>query len=138
MFGVQDKFIAIGLAVALTVSVGGNIKQAFTARDLRTTVKTLDKQLNDPETGALARLATCRSNNIILSGGIDRQNASIAANAARGAAAIADATRSVADAQIRTAEAQRQAADILTARPTGETVCERLLDTDRRIMESLK
>lgn len=138
MFGIQDKFIAIGLAAALTISVGGNVKQAFTARDLRTTVRTLDRQLNDPKTGYIARLTTCTANNQILSGGIDRQNASIAANAARGAIAIADATRSVAAAQVKTAEAQREATAILNVRPSGETACERLLDLDSRFLESIK
>lgn len=138
MFGVQDKFIAIGLAAALTVSIGGNVKQAFTARDLRTTVRTLDKQLNDPKTGYVARLTACRATNLTLSSGIDRQNASIAANAARGAAAVADATRSVAAAQVKTAEAQRAASEILNVRPSGETACERVLDIDGRLLESLK
>ncbi|MDR7062002.1 MULTISPECIES: hypothetical protein [unclassified Sphingopyxis] len=134
----QDKLIAGGLAVALTVSVGGNIKQGFTARDLRTTVRTFDKQLNDPKTGYVARLTTCKANNQILSVGIDRQNASIATNAARGAAAVADATRSVADAQVKTAEAQRKATAILNTQPSGDTACAKVLDVDARLLESLK
>lgn len=137
MFGIEEKFIAVGLAAALVISVGGNVKQAFTARDLRTTVRTLDKQLNDPKTGYVARLTSCRASNLALSGGIDRQNASIANNAARGAAAIADATRSVADAQVKTAEAQRAATAILNARPSGDTACDRVFDIDGRLMETL-
>lgn len=138
MFGVEDKFIAIGLAAALTASAGYNVKQALITRDLRTTVRTIDKQLNDPKTGYVARLTTCEANNRLLSGGLDRQNATVAANAARGAAALADATRSVAAAQVKTADVQRQANSILNTPLSGDTTCTKVLDVDARLLESLK
>lgn len=138
MFGIQDKIIAIGLAALLTISAAVNLKQWFHARDLRTANRVLDKQINDPKTGYAVRLATCRGNVQTLGGGIDRQNASIAANAARGAAAVADATKFVADAQVKTAQAIKEANDILSAPMAGATVCEQMTDLDRRIMESLK
>ena len=138
MFGLGDKALAVGLGVALALSVGTNVKQHFTITGLKSSNTTLERQINDPDTGYVARLATCKANTQALSGGIDRQNASIAANTARGAAAVADATRSVAAAQIKTAEAQRKASEIVGNQPSKGTVCDRLLILDKRLMGEIE
>lgn len=134
----KQQLIVGGLGIALVSSIGFNVSQTLDKRDLKTQVSTLDKQINDPETGFAIRLANCRQNVSNLRTGINEQNASIAANAARGATAVAEAAQAVAEAQNKTAKAQRQAADILSRPPSGSTVCEQVEDIDRRIMGSLK
>lgn len=135
---IGDKLLAGGLGLALVVSVGFNVSSALKLRDRNTTISTLDKQINDPKTGYVARLATCRSNNQLLQGGISDQNASLALGAAKSATALAKASQQVAKAQIETGKAQAKAADILSTAPQGANDCERFEDIDRRVMESLK
>jgi hypothetical protein len=136
--GLYDKLIAGGLAVALAVSIGVNIKQAFDKRDLRTQVSTLDKQINDPKTGYVARLGTCRANVATLEKALSDQNESIAISAAKGAQAIARATEAVADAQEITRDAQRRVDRALTKPIEGADELERARNVDAQILGSLK
>lgn len=133
-----DKMIAGGLAVALVGSLALNIEQAFDKRDLSTQVAALDKQINDPETGYVTRLGTCRSNVNNLEGGIARQNESIARAAAAQSAALAEATARVAQAQHQADKAIREAETILNTRLKGATVCERLGELDQLLLESVQ
>ena len=134
MFGsVQDKLIAGGLGVALTLSAAQNIRQAFEVRDLNTTVTTLDGQINDPDTGYVARLSTCKGNQQALELAIETQNRISAEHSARSATALAHATSAVADAQTAATRAQQDAAAILTNIPTEGDVCARILSLDNNV-----
>lgn len=133
-----DKLIAGGLAVALVGSLALNVKQAFEKRDLRIEVAALDKQINDPKTGYVTRLGTCRASVSNLEGGIARQNESIARAAAAQSAALADATAKVAQAQRQADRAIREAETILNTRLKGATVCERLGELDQLLLESVQ
>lgn len=133
-----DKLIAGGLAAALAISIGANVKQAFEKRDLRTQVATLDKQINDPETGLVASLGTCRANVGTLTAALNEQNESIAISAAKGAQAIAKATEAVAEAKNITRDAQKRV-DAALGRPIeGADELERARNVDRQILGSLK
>lgn len=136
--GLYDKLIAGGLAVALAVSIGGNIKQAFDKRDLRTQVNTLDKQINDPKTGYVARLGTCRSSVASLEKALSDQNQAIAISAAKGAQAVARATKAVSEAREITKEAQRRVDRALSRPIEGADELERARNVDAEILRSLK
>ncbi len=135
---ITDKVLVFGLAGALAVSVGVNVTQAFKLHNRSVEINTLDKQINDPETGFVTRLATCRGNVATLESGINQQNAASAIVAAEGAAAIAEATVSVAAAQRETARAQREANEVLNIKPEGDNACERLEDLDGQLVGSIK
>lgn len=134
----QDKLLAGGLAVALGISVVSIFDLKGDLRDERVRVASLDKQINHPVTGYAARLAICKGNQQVLEGGIDRQNASIATTAARGTAAKGRAEASVARAQVGSEKAATQATEIINREPRGATTCERVLDVDAELMESIR
>lgn len=133
-----DKLIAGGLGVALAISIGVNVKQAFEKRDLRIEVASLDKQINDPKTGLIARLGTCRASVNTLQGALREQNESIALSAAKGAQAIAKATEAVAEAKTISRDAQKRVNEALSKPIEGATELERARNVDRQILGSLK
>jgi hypothetical protein len=124
--------------VALVISVGVNVKQSFDKRGLRTEIATLDKQINDPKIGLVARLGTCRASVTTLETALSQQNESIAISAAKGARAIAKATEAVAEAKTITRDAQRRVDAALADTIKGSTELERARDVDRKVMESLR
>lgn len=136
--GFYDKLIAGGLGVALAVSIGFNVKQAFDKRDQRIEIAALDKQINDPKTGFVARLGTCRANVSTLEKAITDQNESIAVAAAKGARAIAKATEAVAEAKTITRDAQKRVDEALSKPIEGASELERAKNVDRIILGSLK
>lgn len=81
------------------------------------------------KTAAQAAL-TCR-------GYLDAQNASISAQAARGAQALADTRRDLDAARPRVAAAQRASAALAVFAPQGPDVCARYEDADRAVLEAL-
>lgn len=135
--GLYDKLIAGGLAAALVVSIGINVKQAFEKRDLRIEVASLDKQINDPKTGLIARLGTCRANVGTLEDALRDQNESIAISAAKGAQAVAKATEAVAEAKTITRDAQKRVDEALSKPIEGASELERARNVDRQILGSL-
>ncbi len=136
--GLYDKLIAGGLGIALAISIGVNVKQAFDKRDLRIEVTSLDKQINDPATGLIARLGTCRANVGTLETALKDQNESIAISAAKGAQAITKATVAVAEAKSISRDAQKRVNEALSKTIEGATELERARNVDRMVLENLR
>ncbi|WOE76332.1 hypothetical protein [Alterisphingorhabdus coralli] len=137
MFDFSDKFATIGLAAALAVAVIGNVGQWLHTQRLNSQIATLDRQINDPNTGFVAKLTTCKANTQELQSAIDTQNASTAINAAKEAATLAEATATVAEANTASDKAQERAEGIMA--PIGEgDVCSQILTLDERLMESVQ
>lgn len=135
---ITDKALVFGLGGALVLSVGLHVTQAVKLHNRSVTIATMDKQINDPETGYVTRLGTCRGNVETLSSAIADQNAASARIAARSAESLAEATLSVAEAQRETAQAQQDANAILEIQPQGENACERLEDLDAQLVGTIK
>jgi len=86
---------------------------------------------------AQAETAQCQANRQTLEAAIASQNAAVARLGQESARHIAEAENAVRAAQSGRVAAERRAADLM--RPaTGSTVCERLQDVDRRVLEELR
>lgn len=91
----------------------------------------------DRVNAAQAETARCQANRRTLEGAIATQNAAVARLGQESARHIAEAENAVRAAQSGRVAAERRAADLM--RPaTGSTVCERLQDVDRRVLEGLR
>lgn len=87
----------------------------------------------------LEKLNTNRAKRIgVLEGDLARQNKAIKEHAAEGERRLAEAAAALAQAQAQTAIAQRRATQLLAYTPKGATTCERLLDLDAQLLETLK
>ena len=83
-------------------------------------------------------LAQARTNVATLRSGVDRQNAEIRRLSEESKTRTAAAETKVAAAKAETASAKQRAANALAYQPKGETPAERMLDVDRRFLETLK
>lgn len=83
-------------------------------------------------------LDTCRRNTRDLSGAIEQQNAEIKRISDEGVTRLSAATVAVNEARAATAAVQSRLNRLLNAPATGGTVCERLDEVDRAVLESLK
>lgn len=138
ILGLSDKMFGFGMAGALALSVAGNVWLKIDNWGLEREVSTLDKQINDPETGYVTRLGTCRSNNKTLQDAIDDQNSASAVIAAEGAAAKAEAALAIAEAQSDLEAALQAAEQALNTPIPGANVCEQAEAVDQALLESLK
>jgi|GEM_PF-1853667 len=132
------KATAIGaaaLALALGVTAG-----VQTAR-LNSAEARADK-LHDaiwaPLIGYEARLGMCQGNEIRLEATLGRQNHAVDALKRESDARIAAAESAVAAAQRQAAEARVRADRLASATITGATLCERVQDVDRLVLEILR
>ena len=91
----------------------------------------------DRVNAAQAATARCQNNRRTLETARSAQNAAVARLGQESARHLAEAQNAVRTAQSGRVAAERRAAALM--RPaTGSTVCERLQDVDRRVLESLR
>ena len=98
----------------------------------------LDARISDPVTGYVVRLAQAQTNAITVTTALERQVADLKAAAAAADARLRETEANLATAQRESREARRQAAQILNPAPRGDTLEDRVLDVDARILDSLK
>lgn len=123
--------IALGLSGALTL-------KTLEARRLETERDTLHDQIHNEETGYIVRLSTCRNNAATLEASIADQNERIAGLEAETADRLATGAATLTAIQDENADLRARLDDLLDRPVVGETVCERVEDVDRRIMEWLE
>lgn len=122
--------VAFGLAIALSISTA-RLHDAQADRDaLRTSIET-------PVTGWAARLTTCQNNTASLRAGIEAQNGQIDALKADGAKRLAAANAAIAAADKRAASDQVRIAKLLKPL-VGADTCQRVIEADERLLESLR
>jgi len=127
--------IVSGVAgVALLAATGGLIYSRIEIRYLRNVVAKLTTKIKTIE----ADLATEATNRATLETAIARQNAEWQRQSAAGAARVATAQQKLAVAQAEARKARARANAMLSAPIRGNTVCERVMDVDRRVLESLQ
>ena len=85
-----------------------------------------------------AQWAQCRANEATLRSAIDAQNASLAALAASGSRARAEADNAVQRNRGAAQKASEAKAAISAPLPAADTVCQRAQEVDRRLLEVLK
>ena len=122
---------AAAVALAMAVSLGVT---TFQKRGLERDVARLEKTLVETQ----GNLTTCRENTRNLEDAINEQNREIQRISQESASRLETAQKDVAAARAATANLQSKLNRLLSAPATGGTVCERLDEIDRAVMESLK
>lgn len=112
--------ISIGLSVALL------------------TAKIEIRHLTKVNDGLTVDLTQSKANVATLESAIATQNAALEQMGRDAAAAVALSEARVEAANVARKQAERRAAALLADKPRGETLEERVLDVDARIMEALK
>lgn len=131
--------IGAGVAAAALLTVTGFYIAAQVENRRVTELNTiLDARISDPVTGYVVKLAQAETNVITVRTGLERQVAALRAAADAAEAKLHETEAALVIAQRESREAQRVAAEIMATRPQGETLEERILDVDARILESLK
>lgn len=119
--------VAAGLAVALGVTTFQKVGLERDVARLETSVETIKGDLT-----------TCQSNTRTLESTIEDRNREIKRISEEGAARLSAAALAVNEARAVTAATQSRLNRLLNAPASGATVCERLDEVDRAVLESLK
>lgn len=129
---------AVAAAVALLTVSGFLIAAQVENRRIAAVNRALDDRITNPKTGYVVKLVQAETNTAVVVAGLERQNAALKAKAAQDAARLAETTRLLATAQADSRVARREAAALLSRPPAGDTLEQRVLDADARILETLK
>lgn len=125
------------LALLLGVSVYTGV-QVVENRRLTTMNSELDRKINDPESGLVVRLTKAQTDTVILKTTIERQTAQFKAKAAEDARVLASTRAALTQTQKDNRRLLADAARLTALPPQGDTVCQRLLDIDSRVQETLQ
>lgn len=123
--------IALVAAAALIFAYAEN-------RNLSKISAGLDRRLNDPVNGEIAKRTQAEANVATLTVSIEKQRVAFQTKAAEDARVLASTRSLLSAAQGETRIAREQVAAFLRHPPQGNTVCEQYEDIDRRGMEDLK
>lgn len=121
---------AFGLAITLSIA-NARLHDAQTSRDA------LQASIDTPVTGWAARLTTAKNNAATLDAAIKAQNATIDAMGKDSARRLATASAALAEADKRTASDQARIAKLMKPL-VGVDTCQRVIEADERLLESLK
>jgi len=129
---------ASAAAVALLVTSGFLIAAQVENHRVAELNRALDDRISNPSTGYVVKLAQAQTNTIQVKTALERQVADLRAKAAADAARLAATEARLQAAQRETAKARRDAAAMLARPPQGDTLEQRVLDVDGRLLEQLK
>lgn len=128
---VGASLLALTLGIALIFQMG-ETRSAEQQRD------TLSDQINNEETGFVVRLDRCRSNNATLKTAIEDQNDAIEQLTTETEARLTASEAAVSNAEQRAAAAEDRAWRLRHTQPQGETMCDRVIEVDEMVLESLQ
>lgn len=138
---IRARIWQIGTLGAAVIAIGLLVMLGLTHVELnhaRHDVAALNARIEDPQTGYIARLATCHGNVGRLQATLDQQTAAVAAKSAADAKALAKAEADLAAERGRSAALQVRANATLAYKPAGADACARIEDIRRRYVEGLK
>lgn len=121
----------IAVSIYLGIQLQGAKHDLETCRDDKKTLQAQNTQLH-------VDLAQARTNSSTLQNALNQQNAQLRTLSEQAAKERAELSRQVAAANARGAAAEQRARSTLSYAPQGATQCDRVLDVDRRFLESLK
>lgn len=131
--------IGASVAVVALLTVSGFLVAAQVENHRVTELNNvLDARISDPVTGYVVRLAQAQTNAITVTTALERQVADLKDAAAVAEARLNQTEANLAAAQRESREARRQSAAIMATRPQGDTLEDRVLDVDARILETLE
>lgn len=131
--------IGAGIAIVIAVVLSGFIlKLTLDNRRLSSESAKLSKQINDPDTGYIARLRTSENNVLVLKGAVVRQNQAYDKLSKDSKAQLEALRARLIKAEREAADLRKRAGAIASHKIEGVTLEERVLDVDKQIMEDLK
>lgn len=136
--GWKWKAAGIGAVVILAVASFFLFQAQMQNRSLTKLNTQLDARINNPATGYVAQLAQANTNVATLKTAVERQNVTIRTNAATADRKLAALNVALAGAERRNVGLRADAARILATPPKGNTLEQRVLDIDKRVLETLE
>lgn len=131
------KLGTIGAGIVALVLSALLLSSYFETRSLTHQRDALAVEINDPQTGFIAKLAQAHTNTAQLQAGFEHQIVVMRAAAADNARVLAS-TRAALAAATATARANQNRVDtLMAAPPQGNTLQARITDVDNRIMQDL-
>lgn len=126
---------AVGAALVMAIPLGVQTVRYEVAESQRAD---LYRQINDEQTGFIARLAVCRGNTATLEAAIAGQNAAVMAMADQASERIARAEEAASQARSERDEAEARAARFMARPIQGATLVDRVLDVDAAVLADLE
>lgn len=127
--------LATGGIAALTLVLSGLLVSTyFENRNLIAQSKALSREINDPKTGYVVRLAQQSTNVETLKAELNSQRESFQIKEAERNAVLAETTRKLEAAQANTRKMQVQLDRFMSTKPQGATLEDRIRDIDERAM----
>ena len=136
--GWKWKAVGIGAGVVLAIAAFFLFQAQMENRSLTKLNNQLDARINNPATGYVAQLAQANTNVATLKTAVERQNVTIRTNAATADRKLAALNVALAGAERRNVGLRADAARILATPPKGNTLEQRVLDIDKRVLETLE
>lgn len=134
LVGLAVLLLALAVQSARLSSAKGDLADARAALTNPLTKKTWQSEaLRDAR-----NLRTCRDNNTVLQGSLDRQSTAMERLEQAGRTLAADNARLATTARKSAAVAASAQARILARPPAGNDTCSRVLDVEQRFMEELR
>lgn len=131
--------IGAGVAIAIALFLSAFIiKLTLDNRRLSNESSKLSKQINDPDTGYIARLRTSENNVLVLKAAVVRQNEAYDKLSKESKAQLEALRARLIKAEREASDLRKRAAAIASHKIDGVTLEERVLDVDKQIMEDLK
>lgn len=131
--------LAAGGAVAVTLGLAATLVVVkIDNNQLANLNAQLDARINDPSTGYVARLAQATTNVETLKAALVEQNTVYQRKSDADAARLRETEAKLAVALIERAKIQKQVNAFLAIKPRGNTLEDRVLDVDTRLLEMLK
>ena len=136
--GWKWKAAGIGAVVILAVASFFLLQAQMENRSLTKLNNQLDARINNPATGYVVQLAQANTNVATLKTAVERQNVTIRTNAATADRQMVALNVALAGAERRNVGLRADAARILATPPKGNTLEQRVLDIDKRVLETLE
>ncbi len=131
------KVGALAAGVLSVVLTGLLIAATFETRDMTKQRNELSRQINDPATGYVARLAQSRTNEAQLADALEVQKKKFQAAAEVNNAKLKETEAALKQAQAQTAAMEARLKGFLATKPRGNTLEERIRDIDARGLKEM-
>lgn len=132
------KIATVASGAVILGLVGAMVVVKLDNRQITKLNEQLDTRINDPSTGYVARLAQANTNVETLKVQLAEQNEAFLKKSNADAARLKETEAKLAAALAERAKIQRQVDQFLAIKPRGNTLEERVIDVDTRLLEILK
>lgn len=138
ILGLKWKIGAIAAALALAAAAFFLFQAQMENRHLVTENTRLDARINDRTSGYVVQLAQATTNVKTLEAALNTQNERLREQATTSGQRLAELSATVTRIQRENQKLRTDATSLMATRPQGDTLEQRILDIDRRNLETLE